>query len=61
VIEMADSFPFMDRPTPVVDVLKQRPTVILDAPIVAMAAGGKTGKSTLKGLGLMDKIKSNRR
>lgn len=58
---MADSFPFIDRPTPVVDVLKQRPTVILDTPIVSMATGGKTSKSALKGLGLMDKLKLNRR
>lgn len=63
------TFPLIERPTPLYDLLKTRPTVLLDKPLIASmdGAGGTSklggklrGKLSGKGLGLglMNKLKS---
>lgn len=50
--------PLIDRPTPLMDILKTRPTFVLDQPLIVMLDGGSSSKilggklgSKLGGLG----------
>lgn len=63
-----EGFPVIERPTPLFDLLKERPTVFIDEPLLKGTKSGKSGKFGKmlqgkmiqgKGFGILDKVKAS--